>query len=157
MELVMPIGISGSGKSRLFKEKYSDYKKVCPDDIRYDLTGDISDQSRNKDVFRIADQMIDKYVRSGENVFYDATNLNTKLRKRFTERYRGVDGVKITYVVLPADIELSHKRIQKDLENQVNRSKVPYEVLQKQMEMYKDCVESGFEGENVQEVIYLDE
>lgn len=157
MELVMPIGVSGSGKSRLYKEKYSDYKKVCPDDIRYDLTGDISDQSRNKDVFRIADQMIDKYVRSGENVFYDATNLNTKLRKRFTERYRGVENVKITYVVLPADVELSHKRIQKDLENQVNRSKVSYEVLQRQMEMYKDSVDSGFEGENVQEIIYLDE
>ena len=48
MELIIPIGISGSGKSRLYNLNYQDYVKICPDDIRKELTGSISDQSKNK-------------------------------------------------------------------------------------------------------------
>ena len=60
MELILPIGISGSGKSRLYKKEYSDYKLVSPDEIRKFLTGNISDQSKNNEVFERVDNLIEK-------------------------------------------------------------------------------------------------
>lgn len=155
MVIVMPIGISGSGKSRLYNISYSDYEKVCPDDIRYELTGNISDQSCNGSVFKIAEARIDQCVILNKNVYYDATNLNKKLRKKFVEKYRGTEGVKIVYVVLLADIELSNERIRKDIDEHKNRSDVPYDVLERQMKMYEENIKQGFDDENVHEIIYL--
>ena len=156
MVIVMPIGISGSGKSRLYNISYSDYEKVCPDDIRYELTGNISDQTRNGSVFKIAEERIDKCVALNKDVYYDGTNLNKKLRKKFVEKYRGTEGVKIVYVVLPADIELSNERIRKDISDHKNRSDVPYDVLERQMKMYEENIKQGFDDENVHEIIYLE-
>lgn len=150
----MPIGISGSGKSRLYRMKYSHLPVVCPDKIRQDMCGDISDQSRNDEVFTEVNKRIDELVKSGRSFFYDATNLNPFFRKEFVEKYRGTD-VKITYVVLPADINTSMERIENDILNNVDRSIVPYSVLMRQMNFYDISVKSGFEGENVQEIIYV--
>ena len=89
------------------------------------------------------------------NVFYDATNINKKYRRKFVNQFKDKDNVKIIYLVFPADVELSNKRIRKDMSDGVDRSDVPYEVLERQMKLYKETIEKGFEDENVQEVIYL--
>lgn len=155
MELILPIGISGSGKSRLYKKEYSDYKLVSPDEIRKFLTGNISDQSKNNEVFERVDNLIDWCIKHDMNVFYDATNINKKYRRKFVNQFKDKDNVKIIYLVFPADVELSNKRIRKDMSDGVDRSDVPYEVLERQMKLYKETFEKGFEDENVQEVIYL--
>ena len=49
-KLVLPIGISGSGKSYIYNRDYKDCVQVSPDLIREELTGDISNQSKNKEV-----------------------------------------------------------------------------------------------------------
>ena len=53
-QLILPIGISGSGKSTwinsLDKDKYT---IISPDMIRKELTGDVSDNSRNLEIFKI--------------------------------------------------------------------------------------------------------
>lgn len=155
MKIIVPIGISGSGKSRLYKESFSDMKLVSPDLLRFSLTGDISNQSCNGQVFKMVDKLIDDCVRTNRDVFYDATNINTKLRRKFVNKYKDNENVEIIYIVLPADIKLSHERIQNDIENKVNRSKVPYEVLERQLKMYQETLDSNFEGENVKEIIKL--
>ena len=155
MELILPIGISGCGKSRLYKKEYSDYKLVSPDEIRKFLTGNISDQSKNNEVFERVDNLIDWCIKHDMNVFYDATNINKKYRRKFVNQFKDKDNVKIIYLVFPADVELSNKRIRKDMSDGVDRSDVPYEVLERQMKLYKETIEKGFEDENVQEVIYL--
>lgn len=155
MELILPIGISGSGKSRIYKKEYSDYKLVSPDEIRKFLTGNISDQSKNNEVFERVDNLIDWCIKHDMNVFYDATNINKKYRHKFVNQFKDKDNVKIIYLVFPADVELSNKRIRKDMSDGVDRSDVPYEVLERQMKLYKETIEKGFEDENVQEVIYL--
>ena len=154
MEIIVPIGISGSGKSRLYKMRYSNLALVSPDLIRKELTGSISDQTRNKDVFKEVDRRVEDLVARGESFFYDATNVNTEFRKAFTDKFRGVD-VKIVYVVLPADVNTSFKRIKNDLKNKVERSAVPGYVLSRQLGMYNHSLKTGFEGENVQEIIYI--
>ena len=86
MELIIPIGISGSGKSRLYNLNYQDYVKICPDDIRKELTGSISDQSKNKEVFELAQQRIDDCIANDKNVFYDATNINQEYAFNLTSQ-----------------------------------------------------------------------
>ena len=154
MKIIIPIGISGSGKSRLYDMEYQDYVNVCPDDIRRELTGNISDQSRNKEVFKIAQKMIDDCIANDRDVFYDDTNINTEYRKKFVNKYKGTD-VKIIYVILPVDVNVSNERIKNDLNNKVDRSKVSYQVLLRQYEMYKETLNSQFKDENVNEIIYL--
>lgn len=154
MELIIPIGISGSGKSRLYNLNYQDYVKICPDDIRKELTGSISDQSKNKEVFELAQKRIDDCIANDKNVFYDATNINTEYRKKFVNKYKETN-VRIVYVILPADVNISYQRIKNDLDNKVDRSKVPYQVLLRQYEIYKETLNSKFKDENVDEIIYL--
>ena len=60
----------------------------------------------------------------------------------------------VIYVVLPADVDLSWKRIRKDIREKKNRSDVPYFALVRQKEQYDKSIELGFDDENVQEVIY---
>ena len=155
MRIIVPIGISGSGKSRLYKMRYSDLTLVSPDLIRKEMTGNISDQSKNHEVFQEVDRRIKELVAKDESFFYDATNLNPDLRKKFVNKYRGKANVEIIYVIMPADLDLSRQRILEDINNKVDRSKVPGEVLVRQYGMYRSSLKSKFEGENVQEIIYI--
>ena len=152
--LVLPIGISGSGKSYIYNKDSKDYVQVSPDLIREELTGDISNQSKNKEVFKLAFERVDEYLNKGMDVFFDATNVNKSQRKNFTDKYIGTD-VNVIYVVLPADVDLSWTRIRKDIREKKNRSDVPYFALVRQKEQYDKSLELGFDDENVQEVIYV--
>ena len=152
--LVLPIGISGSGKSYIYSKDYKDHVQVSPDLIREELTGDISNQSKNKEVFKLAFERVDEYLNKGMDVFFDATNVNKSQRKNFTDKYIGTD-VNVIYVVLPADVDLSWTRIRKDIREKKNRSDVPYFALVRQKEQYDKSLELGFDDENVQEVIYV--
>ena len=156
MEIIVPIGISGSGKTRLYNMRYRDLYLLSPDLIRKELTGSISDQKKNKEVFEEVDRRVADLVKKGESFFYDATNVNSEFRKKFVEQFRGTD-VKVIYVVLPADMQVSYMRIKQDLKNNVDRSRVPFEVLIRQKGFYNQSIESNFEGENVQEIIYIKE
>ena len=153
-KLVLPIGISGSGKSYIYNKDYKDCVQVSPDLIREELTGDISNQSKNKEVFKLAFERVDEYLNSGQDVFFDATNVNKSQRKSFTDKYIGTD-VEVVYVILPADIDLSWKRIRSDIREKKNRADVPYFALVRQKENYDNTIKLGFDDENVQEVVYV--
>ena len=153
-KLILPIGISGSGKSYIYNKDYKDCVQVSPDLIREELTGSISNQSKNKEVFKLAFERVDEYLNKGLDVFFDATNVNKSQRKSFTDKYKDTD-VEVIYVILPADIDLSWKRIRADIRDKKNRSDVPYFALVRQKEMYDNTLKSGFNDENVQEVIYV--
>ena len=153
-KLVLPIGISGSGKSYIYNKDYKDCVQVSPDLIREELTGDISNQSKNKEVFKLAFERVDEYLNKGMDVFFDATNVNKSQRKSFTDKYIGTD-VEVVYVILPSDIDLSWKRIRSDIREKKNRADVPYFALVRQKENYDNTIKLGFDDENVQEVIYV--
>ena len=136
--------------------KYNHLALLSPDLIRKELTGNISDQSKNKEVFDEVDRRVDMMVKKGESFFYDATNVNSEFRKKFVNRFRGTD-IKIIYVILPSDAEASYKRIKNDLSNNVDRSDVPLKALERQMDLYNQSLRTNFEDENVQEIIYIKE
>ena len=103
MKIIMPIGISGSGKTRLYHKRYEGMTLVSPDEIRKEISGSISDQKCNNQVFKEVDAMVECLVRDNIDFYYDATNCNPTFRKEFVERFRGTD-VKIIYMVLPCDM-----------------------------------------------------
>ena len=156
MEIIVPIGISGSGKTRLYNMRYKNYTLLSPDLIRKELTGSISDQRKNREVFEEVDRRVADYVKNGESFFYDATNVNTEFRKKFVNQFEGTD-VKIIYVIIPADTHTSLQRIKKDLKNKVERSDVPSHAIIRQYGMYTHSLKINFDGENVQEIIYIKE
>lgn len=76
MTVYIPIGIPGSGKSTLAAEHFTPDEIVCPDEYRRILTGDMSNQRRNKEVFQIVDLVLATRDAEGLDSFLDATNLN---------------------------------------------------------------------------------
>lgn len=106
-------------------------------------------------MFKIAYERVNDCVKKDKNVFFDATNLNTEYRKFFVNMYKDKTNVEVIYLILPADVNVSNERIKKDLDNKVDRSSVPYTVLLRQYEMYKETLKYNFAGENVQKVVYV--
>lgn len=137
--VILPIGISGSGKSfwidSLPKAKHH---VVSPDEIRKEITGSISDQSKNTEVFKEADRRTIEFLKTGKPVIFDATNLNIKLRKAFIAKLKkAVPNLKVVYKIFEANPALSKERIRNDLAAGKDRSNVPEEVIDRQFEMYK--------------------
>src|SRR5690606_16036696 len=81
-KLILPVGISGSGKSTWIKSQTDPNTIVIsPDDIRRELTGNISDQTKNAEVFQIAHKRVADALNAGKNVIFDATNIKSRDRK----------------------------------------------------------------------------
>lgn len=81
--LFVMVGVSGSGKStfadKILKELEAEGKLVVlisSDNIRGEIcNGDMTDQTKNKEVFDLAHQRIDDALARSYNVIWDATNL----------------------------------------------------------------------------------
>jgi len=136
--LILPIGISGSGKSTwinsLDKDKYT---IISPDEIRKELTGDVSDNSRNLEIFKIVDDRILEALKKGDKVILDATNLNTTFRRLMITNLKSLyPKLDIIYKLLDVDPEIAKQRIANDISNKVDRSKTPDEIIDLQYQQY---------------------
>jgi predicted kinase len=80
---VIGIGLPGSGKTTKLKPMATSSGAVyiCPDEIRFELTGDARDQSRNASVWRLTYERVISSLRSGHNIVLDATNAKLGDRK----------------------------------------------------------------------------
>jgi hypothetical protein len=106
------------------------------DDIRHAMTGSISDQSKNKEVYAESIRMMLNYLENDESVFYSATSLNGKqdLLKKI-EQCKATNSKVVPIIVFlddSLDKSLCWSRIQADLEGNKDRSNVPEEVLDRQ-------------------------
>ncbi len=80
---IMLVGPPGAGKSEYAKKlkmKYMNFEIISPDDIREEITGDRTDQSRNVEVFEKVYRRIAFYLNEGYNIIYDATNCRSAYR-----------------------------------------------------------------------------
>ena len=138
-KFIIPIGISGSGKSKWIKTLTGHgFVVISPDEIRKELTGSISDQSRNKDVFPLAFQRSVDALNQGKNVIFDATNVVSDLRKKMLDYIK--TNVKKDFIaqakIFDANPEISKERIKKDIEAGVDRSNVPPEAIDRQYQNF---------------------
>lgn len=106
--LVMLIGLPGSGKSSYAKENYPSYTYLSSDKIREELYGDASIQDNPQKVFQIMRERAIEALEDGKNVVYDATNL---VRKRRADFIRSLpNGHLVTAAVIWAPLEECIKR-----------------------------------------------
>lgn len=126
------MGISGAGKSTIVASTVKNSTRlwpntpveiVCPDEIRKELTGSISDQSQNARVFQLAHSRTKQYLSEGTDVIFDATNTRAKARKELIAIARGV-GSETELIVLmdSANKAVCRQRVQADLDAGTDRS-----------------------------------
>ena len=88
--LIVMCGLPASGKSTYSQwlAESGIFQRVCPDLIRKELYGDENIQGDGKRVFETAYHDIKEYACLGENVVFDATNINAKRRKELVKEMR---------------------------------------------------------------------
>ena len=151
---VMTIGIPGSGKSSWIKSLeigtftllFKDYEVVCPDLIRKEVTGQISDISQDKKVWEIAKERVVNYLKEGKTCVLDSTMCKSSSRKKF------IEGLPLCFryaKVFEVDPLEAHRRIRHDMKNEIDRSNVPESVVFKMFadleQSKKDIHFDGFE------------
>lgn len=86
--LTITVGIPGSGKSRYAAATLQDGEfdvVFSTDEIRQELTGDMTSMERNQDVFKLLRRRVDDALVAGLRVLVDATNLLPAFRADFLE------------------------------------------------------------------------
>ena len=152
--LYLTVGISGSGKSA-FTSKTKELLnavEVNADNIRKEF-GDISDQSKNKEVFEKVDILIDENLKKS-NVILSNTNLHYSIIKKYAEKYP--ESQIIVFLMKDSvSPNLCFERVSKDIENNVERSNVPKEVVYKQWEKWATFYKTVLSEECIPNVSYF--
>lgn len=120
----MLVGLPGSGKSTYAAEQHEKYGvHVCSSDaIRKELTGDENSQENNEDVFKLLHKRVKEYLKNGESVIYDDTNVKSKRRRAFLKELKHIPCEKVCVIFkMPYDVCVA---------NQEKRDrKVPEEII----------------------------
>ncbi len=150
--LYVTIGIPGSGKSRWAQTK-TDAILVSTDAIRQELCGNITDQTRNAEVFDVAHAAIRCHLLAGHNVVFDATNLRGFNREVLLKTLPPCDRVA---VVFPCDAETAKARVRADIRDGKNRSDVPDHAIERMARLFAEEVsETALLAEGFDEIIYI--
>lgn len=137
--IVTFVGISGSGKSTLSQIFTKDgFEYISPDAIRKELTGNISDQSRNSEVFRIAHKKLRDAARRKARVVFDATNLRFDSLDAIAAIAKEAGQLLTVYIMEDSTKpDLCKERVFKDLSENIDRSDtVSSDVIEKQHQMF---------------------
>jgi predicted kinase len=132
--MYVTIGISGSGKSTYINKHFDQKDIVSPDDMRYELTGNVSDQSQNRHIWAniVPEQLMSKLKTNGV-VLLDATNLNVFNTNNLLNLIKAdVPNLKLVALVWKPNSAISKSRIQADIDNKVNRSNTPHAIIDRQ-------------------------
>lgn len=119
-KVIVGIGIPGSGKTTILKDfaGRNAYAYVCPDDIRAELTGNASDQSKNREVWENAYQKTAEYLKDGSTVVFDATFTHPEQRKEFLTFVREQGAEKVQGIFVDVGLKIAKER-NKDRERHV--------------------------------------
>lgn len=148
-KLYMLVGLPGSSKSTWAAAHKDELNAVIhsSDDIRAELLGDESDQSKNEEVFKILHSRVKDDLRAGKNVIYDATNLSRKKRVTFLKELKHIPCEKVC-MLFATPWELCLAR------NFARDRQVPEEAM---VRMYKNfCTPTKYEGFDDVKIIWAD-
>lgn len=134
-KFIMTISPSGAGKSYWSKPMADKgWNIVNPDLIRKELTGDVSDQSKNAEVWKIAKERVVVLLKEGKNVILDSTMTTSKSRKQFLKDLP----ICVPYAkVFEIPYDVAWERIQNALKAGEDRSNVPEDVLKRQYHQFE--------------------
>lgn len=129
LRLIMMIGIPGSGKSTYVKSIPKEgVAVICPDEIREELTGDASDQTRNSEVFDLAYKRMRFSLYLQGSVVFDATSLTKEARKKVLSYIPDRKNTTVEYVWMDTPLEECLKR------NASRERSVPEPVIRRMAE-----------------------
>ena len=124
--LIVMCGLPASGKST-YSEWLAEsgiFKRVCPDLIRKEQYGDENIQGDGNKIFSIAYERIQMWGTFGDNVVFDATNINAKRRKELVEEMRPYfDIIICKWFSTPIDVCVQR--------NMARERQVPQEVIKR--------------------------
>jgi predicted kinase len=123
---IMMIGIPGCGKSSWILKNYYRATIISPDAIRKELSGNISDQSLNVQVWVVAKERAVAALKAGKNVIIDATNVSTMYRREFI---KNLPECVLCAKIIECDPETAYSRIAADIAKGIDRANVPDEVV----------------------------
>lgn len=136
--IYITVGISGSGKSFLAAAMKTtmEITEINADNIRKEFPivvfGDYEFH-----VWKKVELLLIESVLKKENVILSNTNLKIADVKKIIEKYPN-EKIVIVKMLKSKDPEFCWSMIQQDLEKGKDRANVPYEVLQKQFQRFKD-------------------
>lgn len=139
-KLYLLIGLPGSGKSTYANNLSEETGAViCSSDaIRTELYGDINDQTHNSEVFTELHKRINYLLENGNDVIYDATNINQKKRISFLQQLPKFSYRKAVIMATPYEECI-------DQNNNRDR-KVPVEVIKRMREGFQfPVLNEGFD------------
>lgn len=159
MYIIITLGIPGSGKStwrKDFVSKHPEYKVVCPDDLRKEITGSVSDITQDAKVWETAYHNLKEYLDNKFDVIFDSTACNTRTQKAIENIAKERNAI-ILYKIFDIDTETAKSRIQNDLSSGVDRSKVPMEIVDKMAENFIKAKERVLEEVKNMNVFLVEE
>lgn len=139
--LILLVGISGSGKSTWVKSIINPNTIIVSYDmLRIEINGNIDDHSNATKIHLIALSRIVHGLTEGKDVIIDATNVYSKGRRELLAEIRKLTDVDFIPCakIFEANPALSKERIHIDIKNNVNRSNVPDEAIDRQYQMFRE-------------------
>ena len=140
--LVLPIGISGSGKTTFCEAHFKKPEILSSDFFRYMIANDEGDQSVSKDAFEALNFIASKRMKHNKLVVIDATNVQGYARTNMLRLAKEHSYLTVA-IVLDVSMKLCKERI---LERE---RKVPDDVIERQHNQFKDMFskiyDEGFE------------
>ena len=142
--VIATVGISGSGKSSWIKEFLTDHRDeawavICPDSIRKEFTGNVSDQSKNKEVWDEAYARLNKFIKADKDILFDSTCTNLGTAKTLCN-IADEAHINIYFKLFYCLKSEAFNRISKDIQNNVDRSNVPKDVIERQYQGFLTVV-----------------
>lgn len=138
--VIILVGIPGSGKTT-FRKKFINnnpqFKYICPDEIREEVTGDISNISQDRKVWELAYSKFKEYIDNKIDVIFDATNINPTTRYKIEGIAKDLNNCNLFYKIFEVSPMIAKERIKKDLMAGINRSKVPPEIVDKMYQNFQ--------------------
>jgi predicted kinase len=125
-KITILIGISGSGKSTWVSKNAKSATYINADTIREELTGDPSDQTKNKEVFQEVFKRFKTACTKNKDIAVDNTSLTFDNRKSFYDLIPP-DKFEIVLVYFKPNLEKALKQ------NKMRERQVPEDVIKKQL------------------------
>ena len=110
--VVMSIGIPGSGKTTVLRKLAEDHALayICPDDIREELTGAMTDHSRDREAWDLARARLDAALAAGKSVVVDATFTHPRTRAEFVRYVRSLAPERLYVLVFDVPLAVAKER-----------------------------------------------
>jgi predicted kinase len=110
--IVMGVGIPGSGKSTALEvvAQHLEIARICPDDIREEMTGSAADQSVNAEAWAEAYRRVAVSLQLGHSAIIDGTHTEAWRRPKQVAQYREHGAAAVAAVVFDTPLAVAKRR-----------------------------------------------